>query len=40
MKNYQEKCDFILVGPCQSGEIKGREGLKIQVCALDGSWFV
>lgn len=40
VKNYQEKCDFILVGPCQSGEIKGREGLKIQVCALDGSWFV
>ena len=40
VKNYQSQCDFILVGPCQKGEIEGREGLKIPVFKLDMRWFV
>ena len=40
VKHYQSQCDFILVGPCQKGEIEGREGLKIPVFKLDMRWFV
>lgn len=40
VKSYQSQCDFILIGPCQAGEIEGREGLSIPVCKLDFRWFV
>lgn len=40
LNEYQNKCNVLLKGPCQSGDIEKRSGLEVEVLQLDMKWFV